>query len=279
VPREQGIDSAEQLRWRLCHHFAEGENMKAKLFGAMAFAAIAVTSQAGTPNTTATGAVSYEVGQGWVTHGIDESSQNRWFAFKEVGTRSYCVEAALGTATYLPLDPNLTLYSDSSGTTVYLTNTDGASEPPQNKGSRVCYISPTAFGSTFVRLIKVNVPIVASSGDSGFVRLRVVETTQVAETYFVQYSNGTLYADSQYNVYNQTNTSITARLYLVGFGLTPTFTVPAQGVKSGGSLASYINGGSNQIFRGLVYLMGDGPPGALFGWVAPNSGTYYFSPK
>ena len=121
--------------------------MKAKLFGAMAFAAMAATSQGGTPNTTAAGAVSYEVGQGWVTHGVDESSQNRWFAFKEVGTRSYCVEAALGTATYLPLDPNLTLYSDSSGTTVYLTNTDGASEPPQNKGSRVCYISPTAFGS------------------------------------------------------------------------------------------------------------------------------------
>jgi hypothetical protein len=252
--------------------------MKAKLFGAVAFAAIAATSQAGTPNTTASGAVSYEVGQGWVTHGIDESSQNRWFAFKEVGTRSYCVEAALGTATYLPLDPNLTLYSDSSGTTVYLTNTDGASEPPQNKGSRVCYISPTAFGSTFIRLIKVNVPIVASSGDSGFVRLRVVETTQFAETYKVWYSNGSVSNDTNYKISNVTNTAVNGRLYLVGFGLTSTFVVPAQGNKSG-SLSTFINGTGNQIYGGLVYLMSDGPPGALYGDVSPSSGDYYFIPK
>ena len=278
MPREQGIDSAEQLRWRLCHHFAEGENMKAKLFGAMAFAAIAVTSQAGTPNTTATGAVSYEVGQGWVTHGIDESSQNRWFAFKEVGTRSYCVEAALGTATYLPLDPNLTLYSDSSGTTVYLTNTDGASEPPQNKGSRVCYISPTASGSTFIRLIKVNVPIVASSGDSGFVRLRVVETTQFAEQYKVWYSGGSPTSDTNYKIFNLTNTTVTGKFYLVGYGLTPTFTVPAQGNKNN-QLSTLISNGGNSQFGGLIYLMSDGPPGALYGWSQPSSGTYYFGSK
>ena len=43
---------------------------------------------AGTPNTTAAGAVSYEVGQGWVTHAIDEAAQDRWFTFREVAGRS-----------------------------------------------------------------------------------------------------------------------------------------------------------------------------------------------
>src|ERR1700676_667070 len=78
--------------------------------------------EAGTPNTTAAGGVSYEVGEGWATDGVDESSQTRWFASTELAGRSYCVEAALGPATYLPLDPNLTLYSDAAGTVVFKSN-------------------------------------------------------------------------------------------------------------------------------------------------------------
>lgn len=132
---------------------------------------------AGTPNTQIAGAVSYEVNSGWVTHGIDESAQNRYFVFKERAPRSYCIEAVLGGATYFPLDPNLTLFADSTGATVLATNTDGSGEPPQNKGSRICYISTLAAGTSAIRMIKINVPVTAGSGDSGFVRLRVVDTT------------------------------------------------------------------------------------------------------
>lgn len=74
------------------------------------------SASAGTPNSTAAGAVSYEVGQGWTTHAIDEAAQDRWFTFREVGGRSYCIEAAVGVATYFALNPSLTLYSDTAST-------------------------------------------------------------------------------------------------------------------------------------------------------------------
>jgi hypothetical protein len=95
---------------------------------------------AGTPNTVAAGAVSYEVGAGWITDSVDDSSQTRWFVFTELAGRSYCVEAALGPATYLPFDPNLTLYTDTSGTVVYLSNTDGAGDH-RNTGARASAIN------------------------------------------------------------------------------------------------------------------------------------------
>ena len=253
----------------------------------------ASASHAGTPNTIAAGAVSYEVGGGWVTHGVDESSQNRWFAFTELAGRSYCVEAALGPATYFPLDPNLTLYSDSAGTVVYLSNSDGVAEPPQNKGSRVCYQSPQAVGATMVRLFKVNVPITAGSGDSGFVRARVVDTTLIFPTFSVSNdSNGGSSGSMHLYISNTTTTDINATVYIPGYGALKTFTgnsvIKAQNQATGKSIvrdqAIKAPGGvPSWSWNGVAYLMHDGPPNALEVWGAtsdPGSNmTWFPSPR
>jgi hypothetical protein len=253
----------------------------AALAASLGVLVLASSAQAGTPNTTAAGAVSYEVGGGWVTDGVDESSQDRWFAYKELAGRSYCVEAALGPATYFPLDPNLTLYSDSAGTVAYLSNADGLGEPPQNKGSRVCYQSPQAVGATMVRLFKVNVPITAGSGDSGFVRARVVDTTLILP--FVSISNdstGASLSNVQLWVSNTTTVDVNATFYVPGYGAIATysgnnrFRAPNQPTQSRefDSISVKGPGGvANWSWRGVAYLMNDGPPGALEVWADTGS--------
>jgi hypothetical protein len=249
----------------------------------------AYCAAAATPNTSAAGAVSYEVGQGWVSHGVDETGQNRWFSLREVAGRSYCVEAALGTATYLPLDPNLNVYQDSAGTTVLFSNNDGASEPPQNKGARVCYPSPLALTAakdptpqvTTVRLFMVNVPIAAGSGDSGFVRVRVLDTTLWAESYKVT-GSGFGSADTLVHVANSSNARITGSFYLAGYGQTGTITVGLQSQKEF-NLSTLMTVGSMSSFSGAVYFLHNGAPGAITGWVQYTSGstqyTYGLDPR
>jgi len=220
-------------------------------------ALLAPSAYAGTPNTTAAGAVSYEVGEGWVTQSVDEGAQDRWFVFREVGGRSYCVEAAIGVATYFPLDPNLTLYSDTAGTTQLATNTDGASEPPMNKGARICYASPqtlntTSPPTTALRAIKVNVPITAGSGDSGFVRLRVLETTLVADGISVFQTN--------YEIVNTGTTSITGAFYAPGTGKSTDITVNAERVSTAGVSTVFSSVASGRT----VYFMHNGPANAVF---------------
>jgi hypothetical protein len=146
---------------------------------------IAPTANAGAPNTTAANSVPYEVGQGWVTHYFDEATQTRWFKYGEVGGHSYCIEAVQGSVSPIQLDPNLAVFTDATGATALtisgtaLTNNDGGGNPNFIKGSRICYIAPTTFGTLTVRSAKVNVPIAASSGDAGNTRLRIVDTTLV----------------------------------------------------------------------------------------------------
>jgi hypothetical protein len=219
---------------------------------------------ASTPNTTAAGSVSYEVGTGWVTDGVDEGNQNRWFAFLELAGRSYCVEGTLGPASYFPLDPNLTLYSDSAGTVVYLTNTDGAGEPPQYRGSRVCYQSPLGVGATQVRLFKVNLPITAGSGDSGFVRARVIDTTLIFPMLCMS-QNYTM------SIANTTTVAISATVYVSGYGASKTISsssLPAPNQATGtGNLYQFTTDNSQHLnWQGAVYLMHSGPPGALEAW-------------
>jgi hypothetical protein len=245
-----------------------------------AFIVVVLPAQAGTPNTTAAGAVSYEVGAGWVTDGVDEGNQNRWFAFTELAGRSYCVEAALGPATYFPLDPNLTLYSDSAGTVVYLSNPDGVAEPPQNKGARVCYQSPQAVGATMVRLFKINVPVTAGSGDSGFVRTRVIDTTLIFPFIWIQNdSTGGFSKTISLFVTNTTNVDVNASLYVPGYGTLKTYTgnnrfkAPDQPTGKGFYRFDTVGGPSGVggwTWQGAGYLMHDGPPGALEAWTDTN---------
>jgi hypothetical protein len=151
-----------------------------------AFAGFSLSANAGAPNTTAANSVAYEVGQGWVTHYFDEATQTRWFKYGEVGGHSYCIEAVQGSVSPIQLDPNLAVFTDATGATALsvsgtpLTNNDGGGNPNFIKGSRICYIAPTTFGTLTVRSAKVNVPIVASSGDAGNIRVRIVDTTLVA---------------------------------------------------------------------------------------------------
>ena len=210
------------------------------------------------PNTTAAGAVSYEVGQGWVTHAIDEAAQDRWFTIREVAGRSYCIEAAIGVATYVPLDPSLTLYSDTSGTTQLAANADGASEPPMNKGARICYASSIAQTTTSpaanaLRAFKVTTPITAGSGDSGFIRVRVVESTLVTER------SG---SNWDYRIYNSGTTSVTGSFYVPGTGKSSDITIPAERRLSG-SLGSVYPGGYTASRP--VYFMHNGPAAVVAG--------------
>lgn len=154
-----------------------------RVVSAFVAAVTSTLAMATPPNTTASASVPYEVGQGWVTHFFDETTQTRWFRFAEMGGHSYCVEAVQGSVSPIQLDPNVTVYTSTSGTTTLVVssvnqaNDDGAGSPYFIKGARTCYISPLSWGQVVQRAVKLNVPIVASSGDNGNIRLRLVETT------------------------------------------------------------------------------------------------------
>jgi len=233
---------------------------------------------AGTPNTTAAGAVSYEIGAGWITDGIDINSQTRWFIYTELASRSYCVEAALGPATYFPLDPSITLYSDSAGTVVYLSNTNGTGEPTQYKGSRVCYQSPLALGTSTSRLYNVNVPVTGT--DSGFVRTRVVDTTVIFPIMCLRNDNtgAAKYSATTY-VVNTTTIDINAAFYVPGYGAVKTYSgssilkAPNQSTGKGNVVQSTVTAPSGVVswtWDGAVYLTHDGPPGSLEAWADTN---------
>lgn len=245
-------------------------------FAALAASAFFCASVAATPpNITAAASVPYEVGQGWVTHYFDEAVQTRWFRFGETMGRSYCVEAVQGSVSPIQLDPNLNVYTDATGATVLasngaLTNNDGGGDPFFIKGSRICYISPLAWNvPSAIRAIKLNVPITAGSGDSGNIRLRVVETTLFAD--LLPFSN------PAYGEYGST--------YSCTLGLT---NISQAAIKVG---TATVNAGATfqgGCVSGTTVVPHNGPPGSLRGMGAlyvneqaydPVSGSnYYKSP-
>jgi hypothetical protein len=178
---------------------------------------MATTLSATPVNTTAAAAVSYEVGQGWVSHYIDESTQNRWFKFTTVGGRGYCVEAAQGSDSPVAFNPNVTVYTDVNGTTTLGSNENGSFDPPMTLGARYCFADSNTLDTRTVRTIRVNVPLIAGSGDNGYVRLRVYESTIVG--YFTW--NGNLQDPNAYNgqieIYNYGATPITVYYQTRGF--------------------------------------------------------------
>lgn len=255
----------------------------ARIAATLICAASASAVIAGTPNTVAAGAVSYEINQGWVTHGVDESSQNRWFAFTESAGRSYCIEAVLGPATYFPLDPNLTLYTDLTGAVALASNDTSTSEPHQYKGARICYASSLAtspMGKT-QRTFRVNVPIAAGSGDSGFVKVRVVETTLFATYYRVQSNGGIINPDTMFSLTNLTRTTGNVTFFLVNYGLARTFAVGPQSTTTSDLHSLMTIPGGTVGWSGVMYVLSDLPPGALDGWVQNTADNvqYHMLPK
>jgi hypothetical protein len=226
-------------------------------------ASLPIVVVAGTPNTTPAGIVSYEVGQGWVTHYFDESAKTRWFSFGEVGGHSYCIEAVQGSVSPVQLDPNLTVYWDVTGGTVYtpqgvaLTNDNGSGDPYLIKGARTCFIAFAAIGASVVRSLKVSVPIASGSGDSGFIKLRVVDTTLIAHTYYAMAG----YTPSAY-ITNLTNNSVTVSAsFPVGSSNKVTTTIAPNGF---GAVAPP----AGSVGQGVFMFAHDGPPGALRGYAA-----------
>lgn len=243
-------------------------------FGVCAFA----PSVQGTQNITAAGAVSYEVGAGWVTDGVDVNSQTRFFIFTEFAGRSYCVEGSLGPATYNPLDPIVTLYTDLTGITAYLSNNDGTGDAPQYKGSRVCYQSALALGTNTPRLFSVNVSV--SGTDSGFIRTRVVDTTLVFPMLCLKNdSTGAVKYSATMYLANTTTIDINASLLVPGYGSVKTWTgssilkAPNKSTNSGNIVQSTVQAPTGVVswtWDGAVYLTNDGPPGALEAWADTN---------
>lgn len=152
-----------------------------------AFGLLSLIAGATPPNTTAANAVPYEVDQGWVTHQFDDTTTQRWFSYGEVAGRSYCIEAVQGALSPVMIDPSISVFSDASGTAAYvpqhpqvaLVNNDGGGEPNFRKGARVCYVAPGTGSAVNVRTFRVSVAV--GTGDSGLVRIRVVETSLYAQ--------------------------------------------------------------------------------------------------
>jgi hypothetical protein len=244
-----------------------GSRTHAVALGVVAVAAMALTPAFATaPNTTAAASVPYEVGQGWVTHYFDENVQTRWFRFGEVGGHSYCIEAVQGSVSPVLLDPNLAIFTNISGTTPLsiagnpLTNNDGGNNPNLIRGSRICYIAPTAFGVVSERSVRLAVPIAASSGDAGNLRLRVVDTTLVGPPSTFYYQETYLHYYTRVVVHNHTAQAITATLS-IPFGShthTQTFSVAAY---------NYLGAGPNiapsTVYTGLTYIAHTGSPGSV----------------
>lgn len=241
-------------------------------WGMAALACLSTLAYAGSPNTTAANAVPYEVGQGWVSHYFDETTTTRWFRFGEVAGRSYCIEAVQGSVSPIALDPNVTAYTDINGTTTLnvtygggmQSNDNGVGDPIRIKGSRTCYISPLLAPSnvfqTATRSVKLNVPITGGSGDAGFVRFRVVETTLVAM--------GAGVASLSYANLGTSGIGISVwapphYMYQLGSGSA----IPAQGSYQG-FMMQFVNGQNEVNYSGgPVFVAHSGPPGTVIGTV------------
>jgi hypothetical protein len=148
------------------------------------------------PNTNTANAVSYEVGQGWVSHYIEQTTPERWLRFTTVGGRGYCAEAAQGSDTHIAFNPNLTVYRDVGGGNAWGTNDTGAFNPAMTLGARFCFVDTGILDTRAERRLKLSVPVVAGSGDAGFVRMRVYETTMTGA-----YSWGVDATDTWYGGY------------------------------------------------------------------------------
>jgi hypothetical protein len=218
-------------------------------------------------NTTASGAIAYEVGQGWVSTSFDETSQTRWFTFAELPGLSYCIEAVSGSATNMQLDPNLALYSDATGTTTLnvsgtpLTSNDAAGDPYFIKGARICYVAQASGTSFVIRSFKVNTPILSGSGDAGFVKVRVVDTSLHAQCFI---RNVYPAAVPSAQVTNLTGTSISGVGRLYGPLVTPAsnaVVVPPNSNAGMGFGVSSVDGSGSSL--GRCVFAHNGPPGSV----------------
>jgi hypothetical protein len=181
-----------------------------KIACAAACLLLSFQSLATPPNTTAANAVSYEIGQGWVSHYFEESTQNRWFKFTTVGGRSYCIEAAQGSDSPVPLDPNLTYFFDAAGATTALTNSNGPNQPAMTTGSRICFVDTTSLDTRTIRSTRLNVPIATGSGDNGYMRFRIYDTTVVAGIDWDTSFAAPIKKFGLFYIHNLTGTAITA---------------------------------------------------------------------
>ncbi|MCA3024736.1 MAG: hypothetical protein ING73_16990 [Rhodocyclaceae bacterium] len=247
-------------------------------------ASVALNVNATPPNTTAANAVPYEVGQGWVTHSFDESTTTRWFSYGESAGRSYCLEAVQGPISPVLLDPSITAYTSTTGTVVltslqavYVASSpvqsdNGAGDPVRIKGARACYIAPTAPGTTAIRAFKVSVPIGAGSGDAGFLRIRVVDTTMYSPS-----GTTSVVSFNQCNVMmtisNLSTSTMKVVLSMPAASIsgnspgtsTRTANIPANRAANMDLVGQILDSPPTQIVTGPVYVAHDGPPGMLAG--------------
>ncbi len=224
-------------------------------------------SHAAVDNTTVAGAVPYEVGQGWVSHHFDESAQERWFVFEEQAGRSYCIEAAQGSASYYSLNISLSLYASGAETTPLLSNNnDAEGSAPISKDTRICYASSLQnINDKAARPIKINVPAEYGDEKNGYVRLRIVETTYIAQhfnTYYIRETTYPYYISSGNSTFRFTNNSL--RPVKISF-----FSVK-HGIFAKEVIINRVTYGPQNVnitpllstgsYSGAIHIMHDGPP-------------------
>ncbi len=244
-------------------------------------------------NTDVSGAVQYEIGQGWLSSYFDVSEAERWFTFKEESGHSYCVEVAQGSLSPTNLPAQIDIYSDEGGSalltsydrTLSVSNPDGAP-------ARICYISPASEGET-TRAVEISATTVFPSAASGYLKMRILDTTFFAPSFSIilHKRHGTdgissLVSDSiSLNNYSKDQ----AR-----FVCTPVFTVlptvlapinpspyitngtmPAKKPGSCGKLINYstrpgflpVSGDLQYSVSGYIHIAHEAPPGQIQGFI------------
>lgn len=136
-------------------------------------------------NTTISGAIQYEIGQGWLSSYFDASEAERWFTFKEESGHSYCVEVAQGSLSPTNLPAQIDIYSDEGGSTLLTSYNRTLSESnPDGAPARICYISPASEGET-TRAVEISATTVFSSAASGYLKMRILDTTFFAPSFSI----------------------------------------------------------------------------------------------
>jgi hypothetical protein len=216
--------------------------------GAPSAASNTVTPSA-TQNTTAGSAANYFFHEGGRFVSLDATTTHRWYRFRAVAGRSYCVEVVADEFDQTTADSIVTVLR-ADGISVITSNDDNNQEPGGlgvGGPSRACYIA----GFTEDNLADVRRFTLGSVGNH---KLRITDTTIYSPWWYVSRADGYNAFITMSNTTNATVVSIVTARDNAGIAVgSQTVTLPANGntviplttfVSSGFGSASIAHGGA-----------------------------------